>query len=212
MHVWQIICYFVRNFKVVIYAMKKRTLFTWLLALTLVVACKQQTVEQTPEEQTSVAVKEETKPCDPIADKDGIREYAITQGGHKYVIVVERKADKEAPVVKDILGTLFYDNTVSISIKRDGADFYHRIFRKNDFDKMLSEEDRTYGTLAGMSLNEDGSKGDVLAFFAQVCMPGMDGGMHAKVLLSLKSLQLTFEVDDTPDLDLVSLHAEEEGV
>jgi hypothetical protein len=43
-------------------------------------------------------------------------------------------------------------------------------------------------------------------------MPGMDGGMHAKVLLSLKSLQLTFEVDDTPDLDLVSLHAEEEGV
>ncbi len=192
--------------------MKKRTLFTLLLALTMVVACKQQTVEQIPEEQTPVVEKEEAKPRDPIADQEGVREYAITQGGHKYAIVVERKADKEAPVVKDILGTAFYDNTVSISIKRDGADFFHRVFRKTDFDKMLSEEDRTYGTLAGMSLHEEGSKGDVLAFFAQVCMPGMDGGMHARVLLSLKSLQLTFEVDDTPDLDLTSLHAEEEGV
>lgn len=192
--------------------MNKRSFIIVLLASIGFASCKQK-VETQPQEEVVLNVKKEVvKDTTPIADKEGIIEYKTTRNGHTYTIVVERKVDKEAPIVEDILGTFFYDNCVHVSVKQDGAAFYYHVFRKPDFDHMLSDEDRQYGTLAGMSLDEDDKRNDRLSFFAQVCMPGMDGGLHAKVILSLQTKKVSFEIDDTPDLDIDFLHEEEEGV
>ena len=193
--------------------MKKKSIVIGLVASTLIVACKQQTAEQPVEEVVQVVTKEKVVVKEPVAEKEGKREYKVQLRGSEYAIVVQRKPNKEAPVVKDILDTPFYDNMVYVTVMKDGVTYFDKVFQKADFDKLLSEEDRRYGTLSGMSLYEGEGRADELVFLAQVCMPGMDGGTHAKVRLSLQSRALTYELDDTPDLDILSSgQLEEEGV
>ena len=193
--------------------MKKKSIVIGLVASTLIVACKQQTAEQPVEEVVQVVTKEKVVVKEPVAEKEGKREYKVQLRGSEYAIVVQRKPNKEAPVVKDILDTPFYDNVVHVTVMKDGVTYFDKVFQKADFDKLLSEEDRRYGTLSGMSLYEGEGRTDELVFLAQVSMPGMDGGTHAKVRLSLQSRTLTYELDDTPDLDIQSSgQLEEEGV
>jgi hypothetical protein len=49
---------------------------------------------------------------------------------------------------------------------------------------------------------EEAGSVNELVFVAQVCMPGMDGGTHARVMLSLVNKALQIKLDDMPDLQI----------
>ena len=76
----------------------------------------------------------------------------------------------------------------------------------------LTEEDREYGTLAGMTYYKEQSNGSKLVFGSQVCMPGMDGGALLKLELSIGDWNLKIMRDETADVDVDPLQYEEEGV
>lgn len=191
--------------------MKKQILFSLGIALLAFVSCGKQTQAPVQEEEV-FKVKTEEKQAAPIAEKVGVRDYVDTIAGRVYQMTIERRPDDSLPVVTDVLGTMFYDNVVFLSVKCDSTEVYSHTFRKQQFMEYLTEEDREYGTLAGMTYYKEQSNGNKLVFGSQVCMPGMDGGALLKLELSIGNWDLKIMRDETADVEVDPLQFEEEGV
>ena len=187
-----------------------RTIFYLAIAVVTLVSCGKQAHENTQEEELLKPTQKE-KHAAPIAEKVAVREYLDTIGGHVFCMTIERRPDESLPVVEDVIGTLFYDNVVHLSVKRDDTVVYRHTFRKKQFLDYLSTEDREYGTLAGMTYYKEQSTAQKLVFGSQVCMPGMDGGALLKLELSIGGWNLKVMRDETADLE-VDLLEYEEGV
>lgn len=170
--------------------------------LILLSGCKEPTAEVVQAEEPQQSAQTKKVITAPIAEKESVRTFEAKRGANHYEIKIQRSPDKDAPIVKDILETPFYDNIVHVIVKKNGAPFFERTFSKNDFDALLSNEDRKHGTLAGMCYFEEAGSVNELVFVAQVCMPGMDGGTHARVMLSLVNKTLQIKLDDMPDLQI----------
>ena len=188
--------------------MKRITCFVLLLA-TLVACGKQERVAV--EEEPVLKPAQKAQQTAPIADKVAVREYVDTLGGRVYHMTIERRPDDTQPVVEDVIGTRFYDNVVYLTVKCGGQDVYRHTFRKQEFINYLSEEDREWGTLAGMTYYKEQSTAHKLAFGSQVCMPGMDGGALLKLELDTNNWHLKVMLDEMKDVE-VDLLEYDEGV
>lgn len=190
--------------------MKMKLITCFVLVLITLVACsKQERVVAEEEPVLKVAQKEPQKA--PIADKVAVREYVDTLGGRIYHMTIERRPDDTQPVVEDVIGTRFYDNVVYLTVKCAGQEVYRHTFRKKDFMDYLSEDDREWGTLAGMTYYKEQSSAHKLAFGSQVCMPGMDGGALLKLELDTNNWRLKVMLDEMKDVE-VDLVEYDEGV
>ena len=110
----QILCYFARMKTVD--TMKKQILFSLGIALLTFVSCGKPA--QAPVQEEDVfKVKTEEQQAAPIAEKVGVRDYVDTIAGRVYQLTIERRPDESLPVVTDVLGTMFYDNVVFLSVK-----------------------------------------------------------------------------------------------
>ncbi len=191
--------------------MKKLLLLPLGVVLLTIVSCGNKVQEKVQEEEVFKA-KTEVQQDAPIAEMVTAREYIDTVGGRVYLMTIERRPEESLPVVTDIIGTQFYDNVVFLSVKCDSAEVYRHTFRKQHFMEYLSDEDREYGTLAGMTYYAEQASPQKLVFGSQVCMPGMDGGTLLKIELSIGNWQLNIERDEMLDVDVEPLYFEEEGV
>ena len=188
--------------------MKKQLLLPFGMALLLFVACGKST--QAPvEEETVIQMRTEVRQEAPIAEKVVVSEYVDTVAGKVYQMTIERRPDESLPVVTDVLGTMFYDNVVFLSVKCDAEEVYRHTFRKQHFMEYLSEDDREYGTLAGMAYFKEQTKNGKLVFGSQVCMPGMDGGALLRIELTIGSWNLDIMRDETTDVEVDPMHFEE---
>ena len=90
--------------------------------------------------------------------------------GARYKVIVERKAAGSLPVVDDGTGSKFYDNVITVTIRRkDGSEFFHRSFKKTDFESKVDDIYRKNSVLLGIVL--DTAQGNHLVFAASVGSP-----------------------------------------
>lgn len=74
----------------------------------------------------------------------------VNWGDKPYTIIMERTADSTLAMVDDGAGNLYYDNRITVTVKRDnGSVFFNRTFTKNDFAAHLSGEAKK-GALLGI--------------------------------------------------------------
>lgn len=176
-----------------------------------VAACEEKNeVKKTQQAVENVVVAEKAN-SDTIADQISERSYSLSLEGKRFEVNIVRSPNRELPVVKDVLDTPFYDNVVKVTVRHAGQLIFNHVFRKDDFDAFLSQEDRIHGTLAGMNIYEEQCTPDVLVFVSQICMSGMDGGTFVKILFSVNQRKYTMQTDDTANLEVASM-SQDEGV
>ena len=65
-----------------------------------------------------------------IEDTPWLDENSVAWNGHTYQYTLDRAADKSLPTVKNELGQPYYDNSITLNVKRDGEVFFARKFTK----------------------------------------------------------------------------------
>ena len=117
-------------------------------------------------------------------------------GGHKYHYTIERRPVETTVTDED--GNVFYDNSISLAVQRDGSVLYSRTFTREDFLPMLDKGFCRYGILDGCRFVE--IKGGNVVFSLCVSYPESD--MLAAYLLTIHADgSATFSPDNTLDVE-----------
>ena len=118
-----------------------------------------------------------------IEDTPWHDENSVAWNGHTYQYTLDRAADKSLPTVKNELGQPYYDNSVTLNVKRDGEVFFARKFTKEAFADFLSDDYKANASLLGLAF--DRAADDGLHFGAMVGYAGTEeGGMLFTVVLT----------------------------
>ncbi|MBO1363529.1 DUF4738 domain-containing protein [Prevotella sp. A2931] len=107
--------------------------------------------------------------------------------GTNYKVIVERKADSGLPIVDDGNGSKFYDNVITVTIKRkDGSQFFSRTFKKADFEDKVDDIYKKNSVLLGIVL--DIVEGNRLVFAASVGSPDKMSDEYVPLVLKIDNL------------------------
>lgn len=116
--------------------------------------------------------------------------------GAHYIISMERKADESLPLVADEQGNKYFDNRITVEIKRaDGSLFFKRTFTKTDFAKCLSNSYGRKGALLGVVFNE--VKDNNLYFAASVGSPDIMSDSFVPIVVKLSRTGAMSIYEDT---------------
>ena len=151
------------------------------VALVLMTACggKQQTAEPADADTTRTeAVAADATMEDPAWHTEG----SVKWKGHTYTYVLNRAADKSLPLVKDGLGQPYYDNSVDLSLRRDGEVFIAKRFTKEAFLEFLTPDYRANAALQGIAFDQATDEG--LRFGAFVGYPGSEEGIPLMIIIA----------------------------
>ena len=119
--------------------------------------------------------------------------------GSHYIINVERKADTTLPLAADEQGNKYYDNRITVEIRRaDGSSFFKHTFVKADFAKCLSGSYERTGALLGVVFNE--AKADCLYFAASVGSPDIMSDSFVPIVVKV-SRNGTMSIYEDTQLD-----------
>lgn len=103
--------------------------------------------------------------------------------GDTYSVTVERKADTSLPLIVDETGGKYYDNAITVTVKRpDGTAFFNRRFTKSDFTNYIGQEEGK-GALLGIVL--DYAQAATLYFAASVGSPDMMSDEYVPLIMSI---------------------------
>ena len=144
----------------------KRYLFILMAAAAMLTACQEK-----KESTVIIAPKPEpVKPSGPILMQDMKAENSVEWIGKTYKVIVNRKVDRELPMVEVEPGKKAYDNRISLTIVRpDGTEFFNKEYTKAAFMNCLDENTKKNGVLLGIVL--DRAEGDNLIFAASIGSP-----------------------------------------
>lgn len=135
--------------------------------------------------------------------------------GAEYTVSVERKADTSLPLVADEQGNKYYDNRITLIIKRpDGTEFFHRTFSKNDFTAYVGDDENN-GALLGVVF--DRAEGANLYFAASVGSPDNMSDEYVPLVLRIERsgnvvISKDTQLDTSGDMDSEDELSEEDGV
>lgn len=116
--------------------------------------------------------------------------------GAHYIISMERKADESLPLVADEQGNKYFDNCITVEIKRaDGSLFFKRTFVKTDFAKCLSNIYGRNGALLGVVFNE--VKDNNLYFAASVGSPDIMSDSFVPIVVKISRTGAMSIYEDT---------------
>ena len=166
--------------------MKPTRFFPLLLSSLLVLsACKDRTATASADEQNAPIPTEAEGPQPSTSDL--LQETTLRFAGEAPITVgVDRRTDRSLPSVKDENDVQFYDNRVSIRVRRGSELLIERSFTKADFESYLPEVDKQWGVMQGMALDSARCTARSLCFGAQIGQPGMDGdGSAFRISMSL---------------------------
>lgn len=100
-----------------------------------------------------------------------------------YSVTVERAADTSLPLILDESGNKYYDNAVTVTVKRqDGTVFFNRRFTKSDFASHIDTEE-CKGALLGIVL--DRAQAATLYFAASVGSPDKMSDEYVPLVMSI---------------------------
>ena len=125
----------------------KRYLFILMAAAAMLTACQEK-----KESTVIIAPKPEpVKPSGPILMQDMKAENSVEWIGKTYKVIVNRKVDRELPMVEVEPGKKAYDNRISLTIVRpDGTEFFNKEYTKAAFMNCLDENTKKNGVLLGI--------------------------------------------------------------
>lgn len=108
---------------------------------------------------------------------------SVSGGGHRYQYTITRTALDSVGVVTDEDGYRAYDNTISLSILRDGALFYHSTLTRSLFRPYLSADD--YNQFILMNAVFEHVLGDGLRFIVSLGDGAANGDVFVQYALDL---------------------------
>lgn len=121
---------------------------------------------------------------------------AVDWLGKQYSFSIVRTADTGLPVVVDDTGGKYYDNRITLSVKRtDGTVFFDRTFTKGDFSSQVSEAYLKKSALLGVVF--DHVEGDNLVFAASVGSPDALSDDYVPLLVTVSRLGAVSVSKDT---------------
>lgn len=135
--------------------------------------------------------------------------------GATYTVQVERKADPALPLVADEQGNKYYDNRITIVIKRpDGTEFFRRTFTKADFAACLGSAESN-GALLGVVL--DRAENASLYFAASVGSPDSMSDEYVPLVVCIGrgggvTISKDTQLDTGSDVSTEDELSEEDGV
>ena len=116
--------------------------------------------------------------------------------GHKYHYVIERKPVETT--VTDDEGNVFYDNSISIKVERDGGQYYSRTFTRENFLSMVDKGFQRYGILDGCRFVRI-NKGAVVF---SLCVSYPESDLYTAYLLTVQpDGSSSFSPDNTLDVE-----------
>ncbi len=179
--------------------MNKTRLFTAITTIALATATFCVSCSHKPETENIIARKPQKtvkKEVMKVGDYSQNRE--VQWLGNTYQVIVERKADTSLAIVKDENGNRYYDNTITVDIKRnDGTSFFHRTFTKADFAD-CTEDSEAGGALLGIVF--DKAEGKTLRFAASVGSPDKMSDEYVPLVVSISNMgQVTIKKDTQLD-------------
>lgn len=136
--------------------------------------------------------------------KKGVQQMSATRQpssvewlGDTYDILIVRNVDKELPKVTDENGVVYYDNSISVEIKRsDGSVFFNRIFRKSDFMQYVSHTDYgRHGALLGIVF--DTVKDNALTFATSIGSPDVTSDEFVPLIMTISRMGEISVTQDT---------------
>lgn len=169
-----------------------RSVCPFLLAA-LLTACGEKKSE--PAAQAPAVSGQSAEADAPYSDPVQENRTTVTLGGSKYEVTVRREPDKDLPVVQDEFGGKYCDNRVSVTVTRDGAEFFSKSFTKEAFADFLTEAETKGTVLLGMAF--DGVKTDsrAICLGAQVGEAGIGEGALFSVEIPLNGGALSIVRD-----------------
>ena len=127
---------------------------------------------------TAVAKKKTTQR---MGDYEQTRDIQWLDG--TYSVSVERKADTSLPLAKDEQGNAYYDNRITLTIRRpDGSTFFSRTFTKTDFAQYVDSANAR-GAMLGIVF--DRAEGASLRFAASVGSPDTMSDEYVPLVLTV---------------------------
>ena len=124
--------------------------------------------------------------------------------------VIHREPCDSMPVVTDQYGSKFKDNLFDLSIKKNGKDFFHRRFTKNDFKGFMDTDFRVHGMFDGFRCI--GYEEGILTFGTCVSYPESDMSQPFLIKIAPDG-SYRIEEDNTPiNENPAEDSLEEEGV
>jgi hypothetical protein len=90
----------------------------------------------------------------------------------KYTCKIQRTPTDSLPKVKDENGTVFADNSISVTISKNGSEFFKKTFTKESFSYYITDDFKKNGILEGIVFDNTAADGIHLA--ASVCYPQSD--------------------------------------
>lgn len=146
--------------------------------------CKKE--KQTHDIITKIAPKPRI-PKTPIALKGFNYTKTVQWLGTQYTITIIRQTDKDLPLVNDEDGRKYYDNKISVKIMRkDGKDFYQKVFTKTDFSKFINTQYDKKGALVGFMF--DRVDLNTLRFGASVGSPALASDEYVPIDVVIDNL------------------------
>ena len=179
--------------------MNKTRLFTAISTIAFATATICVSCHHKPETQNIIAKKPQKtvkKEVMKVGDYSQSRE--VQWLGSTYQVSVQRKADTSLAIVKDENGNRYYDNAITVDIKRgDGTSFFHRTFTKADFAD-CTEDSEAGGALLGIVF--DKAEGKTLRFAASVGSPDKMSDEYVPLVVNISNMgQVTIKKDTQLD-------------
>ncbi len=179
--------------------MNKTRFFTAISSIALATATICVSCGHKPETENIIAKKPQKtvkKEVMKVGDYSQNRE--VQWLGNTYQVIVERKADTSLAIVKDENGNRYYDNAITVDIKRnDGTSFFHRTFTKADFADCTKDSEAD-GALLGIVF--DKAEGKTLQFAASVGSPDKMSDEYVPLVVSISNMgQVTIKKDTQLD-------------
>lgn len=122
---------------------------------------------------------------------------SLEAGGHKYVYTILRQPSDSLPMVEDDMEDLYLDNTIRLTLKRDGARYFDKTFTKATFVKSIDKTFYQGAILDGIRFMRH-EAGQGLVFSFAVSYP--DSDMSAPFLMTISD-QGTFTFVKNDNLD-----------
>lgn len=116
--------------------------------------------------------------------------------GSSYKLTVKRTADTSLPLAQSEYNAKYYDNKIEVCIlRKDGTEFFHRVFTKTDFASCLDEETLKTGALLGFVF--DKMEADCLVFAASVGSPDIASDEYVPLVVKISRMGAVSMTRDT---------------
>ena len=134
-------------------------------------------------------------------------EDSVASGGHRYRFEITRLASDSLPKVRDDMDDLFADNTIRLTLSRDGSPYFDKTFTKATFASSIDATFYRNAILDGIRfLRAEPGRG--LTFSFSVSYPESDMSVPFMLTVSdqgtfsfVKDDTLDFEADDSAYYD-----------